>query len=52
MSNFDGAGQAEGLQIWRIEDFEVVPWAKKGTFHTGDSYIILKVQLASSLFGF
>ena len=45
MSNFEGAGEAEGLQIWRIEDFEVVPWAKEGTFHSGDSFIILKVSL-------
>ena len=45
MSEFEGAGQEEGLQIWRIEDFEVVPWTKVGTFHSGDSYIILKVDI-------
>ncbi|OTA99319.1 hypothetical protein M426DRAFT_16550 [Hypoxylon sp. CI-4A] len=36
-------GQAPGLHIWRIEDFEVVPWPKEkyGEFHEGDSYIVL-----------
>ncbi|KAI1080283.1 putative actin-binding protein Fragmin [Whalleya microplaca] len=36
-------GQAAGLHIWRIENFEVVPWPKNryGDFHEGDSYIIL-----------
>lgn len=36
-------GQDEGLYIWRIEDFEVIPWPKEkyGKFYNGDSYIIL-----------
>ena len=36
-------GESAGLHIWRIEDFEVVPWPKDkyGTFYDGDSYIIL-----------
>lgn len=36
-------GNEAGLFIWRIEDFEVVPWPreKHGSFHEGDSYIIL-----------
>ncbi|KAL7619966.1 hypothetical protein AAE478_010513 [Parahypoxylon ruwenzoriense] len=36
-------GQAPGLYVWRIENFEVVPWPKDryGDFHEGDSYIIL-----------
>ena len=45
MSEFEGAGQSPGLQLWRIEDFKAVPWTKHGTFHTGDSYIVLKVNL-------
>ena len=49
MGEFEGAGQAEGLLIWRIEDFVAVPWDKIGTFHTGDSYIILKVSQTSWL---
>ena len=45
MSNFEGAGQETGLQIWRIEDFEAVPYdkTKYGKFHVGDSYLVLKV---------
>jgi gelsolin len=37
------AGKKEGLQIWRIEQFKVVPWPqeKYGQFFTGDSYICL-----------
>ncbi|CAE6517773.1 unnamed protein product [Rhizoctonia solani] len=40
---WDGVGQAEGLWIWRIEYFKVVPWPddRKGQFYDGDSYIIL-----------
>ena len=36
-------GQEAGLFIWRIENFEVVPWpkAKTGEFYDGDSYIVL-----------
>lgn len=39
-------GRQPGLFIWRIEDFEVVPWAeeKYGSFHEGDSYIVLKTD--------
>lgn len=37
-------GSEPGLFIWRIEDFQVVPWPKEkyGAFHEGDSYIVLK----------
>jgi len=40
---WEGSGKTEGLQIWRIEKFQVKPWEKKayGQFHTGDSYIVL-----------
>jgi gelsolin len=36
-------GVSPGTYIWRIEDFEVVPWPKEkyGQFHEGDSYIVL-----------
>merc|ERR1719410_278790 len=39
-----GAGEEAGLQIWRIEKFEVKKWkkARYGEFHTGDSYIVLQ----------
>lgn len=40
---WDNAGQAVGLEIWRIEKFQVVPWPKEeyGKFFSGDSYIVL-----------
>lgn len=36
-------GQGPGLFIWRIEQFEVIPWpkSKHGQFYDGDSYIVL-----------
>jgi gelsolin len=38
-----GAGQKVGLEIWRIEKFQVVHWPKDkyGSFFDGDSYIVL-----------
>uniref|UniRef100_A0AB38ZEU4 Venom gelsolin-like 1 n=1 Tax=Oncocephalus sp. TaxID=2944721 RepID=A0AB38ZEU4_9HEMI len=41
--NFVGAGQKNGIEIWRIESFEPVPLPKNdyGKFHEGDSYILL-----------
>ncbi|CAL5871027.1 uncharacterized protein PFLUO_LOCUS5269 [Penicillium psychrofluorescens] len=36
-------GQQAGLFVWRIENFEVIPWPKEknGQFYDGDSYIVL-----------
>jgi gelsolin len=38
-----GAGQKVGIEIWRIEKFQVVAWPKDkyGSFFEGDSYIVL-----------
>jgi len=38
-----GAGQKVGIEIWRIEKFNVVAWPKDkyGSFFGGDSYIVL-----------
>ncbi|BBN16843.1 hypothetical protein MPTK1_7g09750 [Marchantia polymorpha subsp. ruderalis] len=47
---FEGAGQAPGTEIWRIEDFSPVPLPKAdyGKFYTGDSYIFLQTTKTSS----
>lgn len=36
-------GKKPELRIWRIEQFRVVPWPKEkyGSFHRGDSYVVL-----------
>ena len=36
-------GSQAGLYIWRIEDFQVIPWPRErfGQFYNGDSYIVL-----------
>lgn len=41
--NADSIGETAGLRVWRIEDFQVVPWPKEkyGQFYDGDSYIVL-----------
>jgi gelsolin len=38
-----GAGQKVGVEIWRIEAFQVKAWPKEkyGSFFSGDSYIVL-----------
>lgn len=40
---WQGAGQQVGVQIWRIEKFQVIPWPQNeyGKFYKGDSYIVL-----------
>ena len=39
-----GSGQKVGLEIWRIENFKVVPWhaSEYGTFYSHDCYIVLR----------
>ncbi|KAJ9592575.1 hypothetical protein L9F63_015750 [Diploptera punctata] len=43
---FSGAGTQPGLQIWRVERFNVVsvPAEKHGKFHIGDSYLVLNTK--------
>jgi len=40
---YETCGQENGLEIWRVEDFELVKVAEKfhGQFFTGDSYVAL-----------
>uniref|UniRef100_A0A4W5RSG0 Gelsolin n=1 Tax=Hucho hucho TaxID=62062 RepID=A0A4W5RSG0_9TELE len=40
---FEKAGQQAGLQVWRIEKFDLVAVPKNlyGSFYTGDAYLIL-----------
>jgi gelsolin len=43
-SAWEGAGKGVGIQIWRIEKFQVKAWPKSdyGQFFRGDSYIVLQ----------
>ena len=45
-SAWESAGQEPGLDIWRIEQFQVKEWPKEhyGYFFDGDSYIVLHVR--------
>uniref|UniRef100_A0A4W5K498 Gelsolin n=1 Tax=Hucho hucho TaxID=62062 RepID=A0A4W5K498_9TELE len=42
-STFEKAGQQAGLQVWRIEKFDLVavPENLYGSFYTGDAYLVL-----------
>ncbi|KAL0069113.1 hypothetical protein AAF712_003799 [Marasmius tenuissimus] len=48
---WEDAGKEPGLQVWRIENFHVVPWPEKqyGMFYDGDSYIVLHVSFSLDL---
>jgi gelsolin len=40
---WEGCGAAVGIEVWRIEKFQVKRWPtdQYGTFYSGDSYIVL-----------
>jgi len=42
-TQWENIGERVELRVWRIEKFCVVPWPKSkwGSFHVGDSYIVL-----------
>lgn len=46
-------GQEPGLFIWRIENFQVIPWPKEkiGQFYDGDSFIVLHTYKAGDKLG-
>lgn len=39
-----------GLEIWRVVQFQIVPWTEKGNFFSGDSYIVLHVLQRRGLY--
>jgi len=47
-------GKAPGLEVWRIENFHVVPVDKKshGVFYGGDSYIVLYTYKSGDTLGY
>ncbi|RVE61080.1 hypothetical protein OJAV_G00167110 [Oryzias javanicus] len=47
---FEGAGKEPGLQVWRIEsmDLKPVPKALRGSFYSGDAYLLLFTTAAPS----
>eukprot|EP01102_Stenamoeba_stenopodia_P011278 TRINITY_DN344_c0_g1_i1.p1 TRINITY_DN344_c0_g1~~TRINITY_DN344_c0_g1_i1.p1 ORF type:complete len:522 (+),score=188.28 TRINITY_DN344_c0_g1_i1:63-1568(+) len=51
-SEWDNAGKANGLQVWRIENFQVVPVPRTeyGKFYNGDSYIVLNTYQRGNAF--
>eukprot|EP00439_Symbiodinium_sp_Y106_P084908 s357_g26.t5 len=46
---WEGLGTKPGIQVWRIEHFQVVPVdsTNHGQFHKGDSYIVLHSEQAA-----
>lgn len=46
-------GVQPGLFVWRIEDFEVVPWPEErvGSFYDGDSYVVLSTETVEGVTG-
>jgi len=44
---WEGCGQEEGLEIFRVEKLKIAKWPKEewGKFYVGDSYIVLSTKL-------
>ncbi|XP_051725049.1 scinderin like b [Ctenopharyngodon idella] len=49
---FETAGKAPGLQVWRIENMDLKPVPKNlyGNFYTGDAYLLLYTTTAPSYY--
>jgi gelsolin len=41
-------GKAEGIEVFRIENFTVKKWSRPGEFYDGDSYIVVKTKKNSN----
>lgn len=41
-------GKAEGIEVFRIENFNVKKWSRPGEFYDGDSYIVVKTKKNSN----
>lgn len=50
---FANAGKVAGLEIWRVENFDLKPVQKNdyGKFYIGDSYIVLSTKKCGGLLG-
>jgi hypothetical protein len=46
-AEFDGASEAPGMEVWRIEKFEAkrLSEAEHGTFYSGDPYNVLSTYV-------
>jgi len=47
-----GIGHEDGIQIWRVEKFQIKPWptSQYGEFFNGDSYILLRTRKIEDAF--
>ncbi len=43
---WESAGAKPGVEVWRIEQFQIVPREVNGEFYDGDSYIVLHVSVS------
>lgn len=48
-AEFERAGKQAGLQVWRVEQLELVPVPESayGDFYVGDAYLVLRTVQAS-----
>jgi len=46
------AGKKEGIEVWRVEKFQIKPWPHNqyGTFYSGDSFIVLNTYKVEDAF--
>lgn len=51
---FEGAGKESGLQVWRVEQLELVPVpaSRHGDFFVGDAYVVLHTVRRGAAFAY